>query len=80
MMYFKVVRYKQNVMKQDKTDKIICPDGTSFLQFVSDDTDGQLLMVKIHIMAFALLRQLMENFQIIQFNDKKFLEISWKNG
>ena len=28
-------------MKQDKTDKIICPDRTSFLQFVSDDTDGQ---------------------------------------
>ena len=41
-MYFKVVRYKQNVGKHDKTDEIIYPDGISFLQFVSDNTDYDL--------------------------------------
>ena len=42
MMYFKVIRYKQNIVKHDKTDEIICPDGASFLQFVSDNTDHDL--------------------------------------
>ena len=37
-----MVRYKQNVVKHDKTDEIICPEGTSFLQFVSDNTDHDL--------------------------------------
>ena len=41
-MYFKVIRYKQNVVKHDKTDEIICPNGASFLQFVSDNTDHDL--------------------------------------
>ena len=41
-MYFKVIRYKQNVVKQDKTNEIICPNGASFLQFVSDNTDHNL--------------------------------------
>ena len=42
MMCFKVIRYKQNVVKHDKTDEIICLDGASFLQFVSDNTDHDL--------------------------------------
>ena len=42
MMYFKVIRYKHNVVKHDKTDEIICPDETSFLQFVSDNTGHNL--------------------------------------
>ena len=42
MMYVKVIRYKQNVVKHDKTDEIICPDGVSFLEFVSDNTDHDL--------------------------------------
>ena len=29
-------------MKHDATDEIICPDGTAFLQFVSDNTDHDL--------------------------------------
>ena len=37
-----MVRYKQNVVKHDKTDEIICPEGTSLLQFVSDNTDHDL--------------------------------------
>ena len=41
-MYFKVVRYKQNVVKHDKTDAIICSERTSSLQFVSDNTDHDL--------------------------------------
>ena len=45
MMYFKVIRYKQNVVKHDKTDEIICPDGASFLQFVSDNTDHDLAIL-----------------------------------
>ena len=30
------------MVKHDKTDEIICPDKTSFLQFVSDNTDQNL--------------------------------------
>ena len=37
MMHFKMVQNKQNVVKHDKTDEIIYPDGTSFLQFILDN-------------------------------------------
>ena len=30
------------MVKHDKTDEIICPDETSFLQFVSDNTGHNL--------------------------------------
>ena len=39
---FQVIRYKQNVVKHDATNEIICPDGTAFLQFVADNTDHDL--------------------------------------
>ena len=42
MMYFKVIRYKQNVVKHDKLDEIMCPDGASFHEFVSDNTNHDL--------------------------------------
>ena len=35
-------QYKQNVVQHDKTDEIIYPDVTSFLQFVLDNTDRNL--------------------------------------
>ena len=41
-MYFNVIRYKQNVVKHDKTVEIICPNGTSFHQFVSHNINHDL--------------------------------------
>ena len=35
-------RYKQNVVKHDETGQIIYPNGTSLLQFVSDNTDHDM--------------------------------------
>eukprot|EP00794_Sanderia_malayensis_P002755 gene2755-3185_t len=40
--YDEVIRFKQNVVKHDVSEKIICPEGTSFLQFVADNTDHDL--------------------------------------
>ena len=37
-----MARYKENVVKYDKTNKILFPDRTSFLQFVVDNTDLNL--------------------------------------
>ena len=42
MIYFKVIRYKQNLVNHNKTDEIICPNAKSFLQFVSCNTDHDL--------------------------------------
>ena len=38
----KVTRFKQNVIKHNKSDQIIRPEGTSFLQFVSVNSDVDL--------------------------------------
>lgn len=37
-----MTRYKQNVVKHDETGQIIYPNGTSLLQFVSDNTDHDM--------------------------------------
>ena len=42
---FQVIRYKQNIVKHDDTDEIICPPETTFLQFVGDNTDHDLVTV-----------------------------------
>ena len=38
----KVMRFKQNVIKHDRTEEIICPHETAFLQYVGDNTDHNL--------------------------------------
>ena len=40
-----MIRYKQNVVKNDTVDDIVCPDGTAFLQFVADNTDHDLATI-----------------------------------
>ncbi|XP_057301367.1 uncharacterized protein LOC130635869 [Hydractinia symbiolongicarpus] len=40
--YDEVVRFKQNVIKHDTSNEVVCPEGTTFLQFVSDNTDHDL--------------------------------------
>ena len=37
-----MTRFKQNVVKHDQSDEIVCPEGTSFLQYVSDNSDHDL--------------------------------------
>ena len=37
-----MTRFKQNVVKHDKSDQIMRPEGTSFLQYVSDNSDVDL--------------------------------------
>ena len=91
MMYFKLVRYKHNVVKHNKTDEIIYVDGISFIQFVSDNTDldpvtlncknahhGLCTVAVVNRKLFKLFKLFM--FEIVQFNDKESLEISWRNG
>nr|XP_047140552.1 uncharacterized protein LOC124815795 [Hydra vulgaris] len=43
--YDEVIRYKQNVVKHDTIDEIISGEGTSFLQFVADNTDYDIATV-----------------------------------
>ena len=42
---FQVIRYKQNIVKHDATEEVICPYETTFLQFVGDNTDHDLATV-----------------------------------
>ena len=39
---FQVIRYKQNILKHDATEEVICPYETNFLQFVGDNADHDL--------------------------------------
>ena len=34
-----MIRYKQNIVKHDATEEVICPYEINFLQFVEDNTD-----------------------------------------
>ncbi|XP_076800982.1 uncharacterized protein LOC143445626 [Clavelina lepadiformis] len=43
--YDEVIRYKQNVVKHDSVEEVICPDGTAFLQFVADNTDHDICTI-----------------------------------
>ena len=43
--YLQVIRYKQNVVKHDSIEDIICPEGTAFLQFVGDNTDHDIATI-----------------------------------
>ena len=36
------MRFKQNVIKHDKSREIMSPEGTTFMQYVSDNSDQQL--------------------------------------
>ena len=40
-----MIRYKQNTVKHDATEEVICPYETTFLQFVGDSTDHDLATV-----------------------------------
>lgn len=40
-----MIRYKQNVVKHDSVEEVICPDGTAFLQFVADNTDHDICTI-----------------------------------
>ena len=42
---FQAIRYKQNNVKHDATEEVICPYETTFLQFVGDNTDHDLATV-----------------------------------
>ena len=42
---FQVIRYKQNIVKHDATEEVICPYETTFLQFAGDNTDHDLATV-----------------------------------
>ena len=62
---------------------IIYPDETSFLQFISDNTDHNLTILdsKNTHQGLGIIAIANENFQIVQFNDKTFYEVSsWRNG
>ena len=36
------MRFKQNVIKHDKSREIMSPEGTTFMQYVSDNSDVQM--------------------------------------
>ena len=36
---FQLIRFKQNVVQHDITTEVICPPGTTYLQYVGDNTD-----------------------------------------
>ena len=36
---FQLIRFKQNIVQHDKTTEVICPSGTTYLQYVGDNTD-----------------------------------------
>ena len=42
---FQVIRYKQNIVKHDVTDQMICSYETTFLQYVRYSTDQDLATV-----------------------------------
>ena len=42
---FQVIRYKQNIVKHDSTEEVICPYETNFLQFAGDNRDHNLATV-----------------------------------
>ncbi|XP_065650661.1 uncharacterized protein LOC136078782 [Hydra vulgaris] len=43
--YDEVIRYKQNIVKHDKINDILCPEGTTSIQFVGDNTDHDLATI-----------------------------------
>ena len=36
---FHLIRFKQNVVQHDITTEVMCPPGTTYLQYVGDNTD-----------------------------------------
>ena len=36
---FQLIRFKQNIVQHDITTEVICPPGTTYLQYVGDNTD-----------------------------------------
>ena len=42
-----MIRYKQNIAKNDSVYDVMCPDGTAFLQFVArqDNTDHDMATI-----------------------------------
>ena len=78
------------MVKHDKTDEIICPDGASFLQFVSDNTDpdlatpdGQNTRHGLDTVAIAngkFLNCLIQRQKIPRDNMEKWLDIKSNNG
>ncbi|XP_065674292.1 uncharacterized protein LOC136091193 [Hydra vulgaris] len=43
--YDEVIRYKQNIVKHDKINDILCPEGTTSIKFVGDNTDHDLATI-----------------------------------
>lgn len=57
-----MIRFKQNVVKHDSANDVACPQGTTFLQYVGDNTDHNTATIdgKIRIMDLAPYQWLME--------------------
>ena len=42
---FQLIRFKQNVVQHDITTEVICPPGTTYLQYVEDNTDHDTVTI-----------------------------------
>lgn len=64
---FQLIRFKQNIVKHDTIEEILCPYETAFLQYVGDNTDHDLATVdgKTCIMDLVQLQLPMETFQTL---------------
>ena len=43
--YDEVIRFKQNIVAHDSVDEVVCPLGTTFMQYVGDNTDHDIATV-----------------------------------
>jgi len=44
--YDEVIRFKQNIVAHDSVDEVVCPLGTTFMQYVGDNTDHDIARYK----------------------------------
>ena len=54
---FQLIRFKKNVVQPDASTEVICPPGTTYLQYVGDNIDHDIGTIddKIHIMVLQAL-------------------------
>ena len=69
---FQVIKYKQNILKHDATEEVICPYETTFLQFVGNNTDCDLAIIDGKNLHHSLVSIAIANGK---FSNSKFM--SW---
>lgn len=63
---FHVIGYKQNIVKYDVTDQMICSYETTFLQYVRDNTDQDLATVHHGLGSIAIVNSKFSKLKLIR--------------